>query len=111
MHQKFIAHVIHVGVEPCAAFMEVAVTSTADVDVIPGTEEVSVIFARTGLSSCAQHAGYFSRMILVATALNTNSFPSMFITLSNETSMVAWTITRSPSPTNTEVSLAWHRIR
>jgi hypothetical protein len=106
LHQKFIAHLIPVGVEPRAAFMEVAVTSTADVDVIPGTEEVSVIFGRAGLSSCASHAYYFSRMILVATALNTNSFPSVFITLSNETSMVAWTTTSSPSPTNMGVSFA-----
>lgn len=49
---------------------------------------------------------YLSRMILVAIALNTNSFPSVFFTLSDEISMVAWTTTRSPSPTTTGVSLA-----
>lgn len=42
---RAISRVINVGVEPFPAFEEVAVTSTADEDVIPGTEKGVSLFS------------------------------------------------------------------
>ena len=68
--------------------------------------EVGILVTMVSPYTTLHCLSYLSRMILVAIALNTNSLPSLFFTLPDETSMVAWTTTRSPSSTNTGVSLA-----